>query len=102
MCRTTALLFYLDDLRRRKGHAPGLPRSELLESLLDVLASTVDGGAEAEAGAGHQTRNKGGSAGPGGSDGAVCAEKSLSRAADGDAEDRGRRHGESECWRGSW
>lgn len=79
-----------------------LPRSELLEGLFGVLASTGDGGAEVETGAGHQTRNNGGGAGPGGRDGTVCAEKGLSRAAGGDAEDRGRRHGESECWRGSW
>lgn len=71
-----------------------LPRSELLEGLFGVLASAGDGGAEVGAGAGHQTRNNGG-AGPGGRDGTICAEKSLCRAAGGDAENRGRRHGES-------
>jgi hypothetical protein len=59
-----------------------------------VLALTGDGGAEIETGAGNQTRDES-CAGPRGSDGAICAEKGLSRATDGDTEERGGRHGES-------
>lgn len=62
-----------------------------------VLTSAGDGGAEVEAGAGHEARDDG-SAGPGGSHGTVCAEKGSGRAADSDAEEGSGRHGESE-WR---